>query len=224
MLTADHSLSWRNAPESSLDQNVLRQASEPFSASGGLKAVKGNLGNAMVKTSAVKEAHRIIEAPARVFDSQQQFNQAFKTGELHCDFIAVIRFQGPKANGMPELHKLITPLGALQDKGFKVALITDGRMSGASGKVAAAIHLTPECSDGGLIGKVQDGDLIRLDTTTGVLQLLVDDSELSGRAAPVYSGDNTSFGMGRELFSLFRNNVSDAQNGACVLASLGDEF
>lgn len=217
-------LAWYDAPQSSLDSNVLRAAEEPFSPSGGLKVVKGNIGNAIVKISAVKPEHRIHEAPARVFDSQLQLNQAFKAGELEMDFIAVIRFQGPKANGMPELHKLLTPLGVLQDRGFKVALITDGRMSGASGKVASAIHLTPECVNGGLIGKIKDGDKIKLDTNTGELQLLVDQSELNDRKTAVYSGEETAFGTGRELFSVFRNNVSDASAGACTLASLADEF
>ncbi|MFT5162089.1 MAG: phosphogluconate dehydratase [Alteromonadaceae bacterium] len=217
-------LNWRDAPSASLDSDVLRSANEPFSATGGLKAVKGNVGSAIVKTSAVKDDHRTIEAPARVFDSQLQFHAAFKAGELHRDFIAVIRFQGPKANGMPELHKLMTPLGALQDKGFKVAVITDGRMSGASGKVAAAIHLTPECTQGGLIGKIHDEDVIKLDTYTGDLQLLVSEEELKQRPMAVYSGENTAFGTGRELFSLFRNNVSDASAGACVLGSLADDI
>ncbi|MFT4924065.1 MAG: phosphogluconate dehydratase [Phenylobacterium sp.] len=216
-------LNWRPAPDKSLDSDVLRSAKEPFKTTGGLKVVKGNIGNAIVKTSAVKDAHRVHQAPARVFDCQHQFNDAFKAGELYMDFIAVIRFQGPKANGMPELHKLLTPLGALQDKGYKVALITDGRMSGASGKVASAIHLTPECVEGGLIGKIQHDDIIRLDTFTGELQLMVDDSELNDRPTPVYAGDNVQYGTGREMFSLFRNNVTDAAHGACVLASLADE-
>lgn len=221
---SDEALQWRSAPPASLDTNVLRAANEPFSTSGGLKVVKGNIGNAIVKTSAVKDAHRVIEAPARVFDCQHQFNDAFKAGLLSRDFIAVIRYQGPKANGMPELHKLLTPLAVLQDRGFKVALITDGRMSGASGKVASAIHLTPECSEGGLIGKILDDDMIKLDTLTGELQLLVDDSVLNDRQIPPYNGDNVQYGMGRELFSLFRNNVSDASAGACVLGSLADDF
>ena len=216
-------LVWQQGADASLDHNVLRDAREPFSTSGGLKTVKGNIGTAIVKTSAVKDEHRIIKAPAKVFDSQQQFNAAFKNDELNCDFIAVVRFQGPKANGMPELHKLMTPLGALQDQGFKVAVVTDGRMSGASGKVPAAIHLTPECANGGPIGKVQDGDMLHLDTTTGQLQLMVDDAELAARTIPPYNGENCQFGMGRELFSLFRSHVSDAATGACVLGTLADE-
>lgn len=216
-------LIWESGADASLDHNVLRDAREPFTATGGLKVVKGNIGQAIVKTSAVKDEHRIIEGPAVVFDSQAQFNDAFKKGQLNRDFIAVVRFQGPKANGMPELHKLMTPLGALQDRGFKVAVITDGRMSGASGKVPAAIHLTPECVNGGLIGKVQNDDIIRLDTHTGELQLNVDEQTLASRPTPNYSGEDCEFGMGRELFSLFRSNVTDAASGACVLGSLGDE-
>jgi phosphogluconate dehydratase len=219
----DEGLVFKVASETSLDLNVLRPADKPFSASGGLKALKGNIGNAIIKTSAVKLEHQIVEAPVKVFDSQIQFNQAFKDGELNQDFIAVVRFQGPKANGMPELHKLNTPLGVLQDRGFKVALVTDGRMSGASGKVPSAIHLTPESCEGGLIGKVQNGDILRLDATTGELQLMVDDAELAARTAPAYSAENVEYGTGRELFSMFRNNVSDASNGACVLGSLADD-
>ena len=220
---AETGLDWHNAQAQSLDNNVLRAANDPFSQHGGLQAMKGNIGDAIVKTSAVKPEHQKIEAPARVFDSQQQFNAAFKAGELYCDFIGVVRFQGPKANGMPELHKLTAPLGALQDKGYKVALVTDGRMSGASGKVAAAIHLIPEASEGGFIGKVCDGDMIRLDATTGELQVLVDETEFNNRPQAQYSGENVQFGTGRELFSMFRNNVSDASAGACVLGSLADE-
>ena len=217
-------LVWQSGADASLDHNVLRDAREPFSPSGGLKVVKGNIGQAIVKTSAVKDEHRIIEAPAMIFDSQAQFNAAFKQGELNKDFIAVVRFQGPKANGMPELHKLMTPLGSLQDRGFKVAVITDGRMSGASGKVPAAIHLTPECVNGGYIGKIANDDIITLDTHTGQLSVNVDEQTLASRPAPSYTGEDCEFGMGRELFSLFRGNVTDAATGACVLGSLGDDF
>ena len=210
----DDGMSWINTTDCSLDHNVLRCAKEPFSYSGGLKAVKGNIGNAIVKTSAVKDQHRIIEAPARVFDSQQQFNEAFKTGELHRDFIAVVRFQGPKANGMPELHKLMTPLGALQDKGFKVAVVTDGRMSGASGKVPSAIHVSPEAADGGPLALIQDGDIIRLDATKGTINVLGVDLTTRTPAAPNLSGNGN--GVGRELFEVFRQNVGHATDGAGV--------
>ena len=180
----DGELTWAKGVDCSLDHNVLRSAKEPFKPTGGLTLVKGNLGSAFVKTSAVKDEHRIVQAPAKVFDNQKQFNEAYKEGQLNCDFIAVIRFQGPKANGMPELHKLLTPLGVLQDKGYKVAVVTDGRMSGASGKVPSAIHLTPECVEGGLMGKIRDGDFIRLDTLTGLLQLLVGNDVLQARSEP----------------------------------------
>lgn len=220
---ADNGIDWHPAPAASLDTNVLRPANEPFSTTGGLKALKGNIGNAIIKTSAVKPQHQVVQAPARVFDCQSHFNTAFKAGELNCDFVAVLRFQGPKANGMPELHKLTSPMGALQDRGFKVALVTDGRMSGASGKVPAAIHLTPEASQGGTIGKIQDGDIVRLDATSGQLQVVIDDDLLEQRTMAAYSGDDVDFGMGREMFSLFRTNVSDAANGACVLGSMADE-
>lgn len=220
---AQGQIDYHEGPDCSLDHNVLRCAKEPFDPTGGLKALKGNIGSAIVKTSAVKLEHRKVVAPAKVFDSQQQFNQAFKAGELYRDFIAVVRFQGPKANGMPELHKLMSPLGALQDKGYKVAVITDGRMSGASGKVPSAIHLTPECIEGGIIGKIKDEDLISLDTFEGTLEVMVSDETLSQRPSPE-APSTGSFGMGREMFSMFRQNVSDAQSGGCVLGSLADEI
>jgi len=216
-------LDWVDAPSESLDQNVLRPANNPFNDHGGLAAVKGNFGEAIMKVSAVKAEHQIIEAPAKVFNSQSQLSAAFKAGELNQDFIAVVRFQGPKANGMPELHKMNTPLGVLQDQGFKVAIITDGRMSGASGKVASAIHLIPEASEGGLIGKIQNDDIIRLNAVTGELNVLISDEELKQRPMAVYDAENVAHGCGRELFSIFRNNVSDAAQGACVLGSLADE-
>ncbi len=219
----DGRVEYQPGADCSLDHNVLRSAKEPFDPSGGLKTVKGNLGQAIVKTSALKRQHRKLTAPAKVFDSQQQFNDAFKAGQINCDFIAVVRFQGPKANGMPELHKLMSPLGVLQDRGFQVAVITDGRMSGASGKVPSAIHLTPECVDGGVIGKIIDGDMIVLDTFEGTLQLLVSDAVLATRQAPT-TNPNIPFGCGRELFSVFRQHVSDAASGACVLGSLADSL
>ena len=222
-LNDEGGVSWHKCEEQSLDENVLRPADKPFSDHGGLSLLKGNIGEAIMKVSAVKEEHQVIEAPAKVFNSQLQLKKAFENGELDCDFVAIVRFQGPKANGMPELHKMNTPLGVLQDRGRKVALVTDGRMSGASGKVASAIHLTPEASEGGLIGKIQDGDMIRMNAITGELTVLIDDNELKQRPQAVYDAEEVEFGMGRELFSIFRNNVSDAATGACVLGSLAEQ-
>ena len=162
-------LVWETPPAASGDTTIVRPASEPFSPEGGLKLLRGNLGRGVIKISAVKPQHRLIEAPARVFAGQDELLAAFKAGELECDHVAVVRFQGPQANGMPELHKLTPSLGVLQDRGFKVALVTDGRMSGASGKVPAAIHLTPEAVDGGPLARVRDGDIIRLDAEAGHL-------------------------------------------------------
>ena len=180
-LGPDGSVVREPSPKISGDEKVLAPAAKAFQASGGLKVLSGNLGHAIIKASAVKPQNRFIEAPALVLHSQQALNDAFKAGELNRDFVAVIRFQGPKANGMPELHKLTTVLGILQDRGHKVALVTDGRMSGASGKVPAAIHVTPEALDGGPIGKVRDGDMVRLDAEAGTLEVLVSPEELKAR-------------------------------------------
>ena len=194
--------------------------SDPFSATGGLKLLTGNLGRAVIKVSAVPDDRHVIEAPALVFDSQEALLDAFKAGELERDFVAVVRFQGPRANGMPELHKLTPPLAVLQGKGCKVALVTDGRMSGASGKVPAAIHVSPEALAGGPLGKVRDGDLIRLDATAGTLQALVE-SRSGKRAKPdetrrTSNARSTSHGLGRELFGGMRRNVLTAEEGACT--------
>ncbi|TDU31881.1 6-phosphogluconate dehydratase [Panacagrimonas perspica] len=207
-------LAWRPAAETSLDPSVLRPASAPFAADGGLRRLHGNLGRAVIKTSAVKPEHRIVEAPALVFDSQEAVQAAFKRGELRRDFVAVVRYQGPRANGMPELHKLTPPLGVLQDEGFHVALVTDGRMSGASGKVPAAIHITPECLAGGELAKVRDGDVIRLDAEAGVLEALVDAAEWAQRSVTVPDLAGSHVGMGRELFAGARAMVSGAEEGA----------
>ncbi len=188
-------------PDQSGDPKVLASIETPFQSNGGLKMLKGNLGKAVIKISAVKPERHIIEAPAIVFHDQQALQDAFKRGELNRDFVAVVRFQGPKANGMPELHRLTPPLGVLQDRGFKVALVTDGRMSGASGKVPAAIHITPEASDGGPIAKIKDGDMIRLDAVAGTLEVLVDAAEFAARTAIVIDLSDNEFGMGRELFA-----------------------
>jgi phosphogluconate dehydratase len=196
------------------DEKVLAPAKTPFQPNGGLKLLKGNLGNAIIKVSAVKPEKRVVEAPALVFESQEGLQAAFKAGKLERDFVAVIRYQGPKANGMPELHKLTPTLGVLQDRGFKVALVTDGRMSGASGKVPAAIHVTPEALDGGIIGKVRDGDLVRLDAEAGTLEVLAPAGELEARAIVAPDLSANGHGFGRELFAGFRALAVRADEGA----------
>ncbi|NVK40187.1 MAG: phosphogluconate dehydratase [Oceanospirillaceae bacterium] len=210
-------LVWREGPEQSLDEAVLRPASNPFSLDGGLKVLGGNLGRGVIKISAVAPEHQVVEAPAIVFDDQDQIADAFKRGELDRDFIAVVRFQGPGAIGMPELHKLTPYLGTLQDRGFKVALVTDGRMSGASGKVPAAIHVWPEASKGGPLARVQDGDVIRLDARNGSLELLVEDAQFEARSEAEGSEMlRHQAGMGRELFAPLRGQVSCAEEGASI--------
>ena len=204
------------APSVSGNEKVLAPVSKAFLPTGGLKVLTGNLGNAIIKTSAVKPERHVVEAPAIVFNDQNDLITAFKAGQLERDFVAVIRFQGPKAIGMPELHKLTPSLGVLQDKGFKVALVTDGRMSGASGKVPAAIHVTPEAVDGGLIAKVETGDIVRLDAVAGTLELLVDQAVLDARQAAAHNLTSSHFGMGRELFAGFRHHVGRADAGAAV--------
>ncbi len=210
----DDMLIWRRAPTRSHDENVLRPVSNPFSADGGLKVLRGNLGRAVIKVSAVKPQHRRVEAPALVFDDQDQMLAAFTRGELRRDFVAVLRFQGPRANGMPELHKLTPALGSLQDEGFRVALVTDGRMSGASGKVPAAIHVIPECLAGGALARVRDGDLIHLDAETGVLEALVATAEWQRRMPATADLSRHRQGMGRELFATARAQAGSAEQGA----------
>ncbi|HEU4625572.1 MAG TPA: phosphogluconate dehydratase [Steroidobacteraceae bacterium] len=210
-------LAWRDAPAASGDTSILRPVSDPFSADGGLKLVSGNLGRAVIKVSAVKPEHRAVQAPARVFDDQNQVVAAFKAGELARDVVVVVRFQGPRANGMPELHQLTPCLASLQDKGFKVALITDGRMSGASGVVPAAIHITPECVAGGPLGKVRDGDVIRLDSNAGVLEARVPAETWDRRECATADLARNEAGTGRELFRLFRTNAAGAEQGGGVL-------
>jgi phosphogluconate dehydratase len=209
---------WKDAPLQSADSKVLRPVSEPFAPDGGLILVSGNLGRAVMKISAVKEQHRTVEAPALVFNSQEDFMQAYKAGKLDRDFVAVLRFQGPRANGMPELHALTPALANLQDAGRHVALVTDGRMSGASGKVPAAIHVSPEILAGGPLGKVRDGDIIRLDATTGTLQALVPEEVWNAREQATADLGPSHIGMGRELFAMFRNSVSEAEEGATTFA------
>jgi len=212
----DGQLVWQDPPERSLDETVLRGTASPFSPEGGLRRLQGNLGQAVVKVSAVKPEHWVIEAPARIFGDQADLEAAFKAGDLEGDFVAVVRFQGPRANGMPELHKLTPMLASLQDRGQKVALVTDGRMSGASGKVLAAIHVTPEALDGGALANLVDGDLLRVDANQGLLEALVPPDVLAGRpAAPRPAG--TEAGTGRELFTLMRRSVSSADRGASYL-------
>jgi len=210
-------LAWRAAPAVSGDESVLRPVSNPFSRDGGLKRLQGNLGRSVVKVSAVKSEHRRVHAPAVVVESQQALSDLYKQGALNRDFVAVVRFQGPQANGMPELHKLTPILGILQDQGFKVALVTDGRMSGASGKVPAAIHVSPEALQGGNIAKVRDGDMVLLDCEAGVLQLEVSDEELASRSASQPDLSGNEHGMGRELFALFRRNAGLAERGGSPL-------
>lgn len=217
-LGPDGSVVREPAPAISGNDKVLAAASAPFQATGGLKVLTGNLGHAIIKSSAVKPQNRFVEAPALVLHSQQELNEAFKAGELERDFIAVVRFQGPKANGMPELHKLTTILGILQDRGFKVALVTDGRMSGASGKVPAAIHVTPEALDGGPISKIRTGDMIVLDADAGTLQVLLPAEELDARPRAVVDLSTNDFGMGRELFRAFRQIAGRADEGASVFS------
>jgi phosphogluconate dehydratase len=210
-------LQWVTA-DASHDDTVVRPASSPFSASGGLKLLTGNLGRSVIKISAVPDDRHVIEAPCRVFDSQEALHQAFAADELNRDLICVVRWQGPQANGMPELHKLTPPMAVLQGKGFRVALVTDGRMSGASGKVPAAIHVSPEAAAGGPLAKVRDGDVIRLDAPAGTLQVLVADDVWAAResvAMPQALREANSVGMGRELFANMRLNASSAETGAC---------
>ncbi len=212
-------LIWVDSVEVSGDSDVITTAEKPFKADGGLKVLKGNLGTSVIKTSSLRTGSFVIKAPAVVFEDQHELQTAFDAGELEKDFVAVVRFQGPKARGMPELHKLTPPLGVLQDKGFKVALVTDGRMSGASGKVPAAIHLCPEALDEGLIAKVQNGDMITVNGETGELILHVSDDELAKRDLALFNINGHHQGMGRELFGFMRKNLSTAETGACSLLS-----
>jgi phosphogluconate dehydratase len=215
---ADGSLQWTDAGPSK-DEAVVRPANAPFSPSGGLKLLKGNLGRSVIKVSAVPEDRHIIEAPCRVFDSQDALHAAFNADELNRDLVCVVRWQGPQANGMPELHKLTPPLAVLQGKGYRVALVTDGRMSGASGKVPAAIHVSPEAAAGGPLARVRDGDVIRLDATAETLQVLVSDAEWNARSPDTMPEElraANGIGMGRELFANFRRHALAAEEGACT--------
>ena len=215
--SADGALRW-NEVGASRDQAVLRPAAEPFAATGGLKLLRGNLGRSVIKVSAVPDDRHVIEAPCRVFDSQDALHQAFQANQLNQDLVCVVRWQGPQANGMPELHKLTPPLAVLQGKGFRVALVTDGRMSGASGRVPAAIHVSPEAAAGGALAKVRNGDVIRLDAVAGTLQVLVDAVEWGERSVermPQQLREANATGQGRELFAGLRRRALEAEAGAC---------
>ncbi|AWI85304.1 phosphogluconate dehydratase [Alloyangia pacifica] len=211
----DGAIVYEDTPRESQNDKILRPASDPFQKSGGLKQMIGNLGHGIMKISAVKPEHHVVEAPVRIFHDQSQVKDAFKAGEFTSDTIVVVRFQGPKSNGMPELHSLTPTLAVLQDRGLKVALVTDGRMSGASGKVPSAIHVCPEAADGGPLAKLRDGDIVRLDATTGTLQCLTEGFE--DREAVTADLTGNGHGVGRELFEAFRRNVGLASNGAAVV-------
>jgi phosphogluconate dehydratase len=219
-LDRDGAVAWGPAPERSGDPSVLRGATDPFQPTGGLRVLEGPLGRAVIKTSAVAADRHVIEAPARVFHSQEELHTAFRAGELDRDFVAVVRFQGPKAIGMPELHKLMPPLGVLQDRGRRVALVTDGRLSGASGKVPAALHVTPEAAAGGAIGKIRNGDVIRLDAPAGRLEVMVADDVWSRRPHAENDLSSAHVGMGRELFGVFRGAVGSADEGAAIFGAV----
>lgn len=212
----DGELAFRDAPEKSGDLDIVRPASDPFQPEGGLRMLDGPLGRGVIKVSSVKPDRMVIEAPARVFDTQEALKEAFKNGELDRDVVAVVRFQGPAANGMPELHALSPALGALQDKGFRVALVTDGRMSGASGKIPAAIHVGPEAARGGALARVQDGDVIRLDAETGRLDIQVPEDEFKAREPAVYRPNIMGQGLGREMFAAFRDNAGRPESGGSL--------
>ena len=219
-LGADGEVERAPVARESRDATVLRTVGEPFRADGGLRMLQGNLGRAVIKVSSVPEDRWIVEAPARVFDDQDAVRAAFERGELDGDFVAVVRLQGPRANGMPELHKLTPLLGVLQNRGHRVALVTDGRMSGASGRVPAAIHVTPEAAAGGTMGKIRDGDIVRIDAAAGTLELKVDAATLASREAAQANLDAHHHGLGRELFARFRAAASPADAGASFFGEI----
>jgi phosphogluconate dehydratase len=216
-ILSDDGLVWRKGAERSLNPAIVRPAAEPFQPTGGLRRLTGSLGTAVMKVSAVAPEHHLVEAPARVFDDQAAVKAAFKAGELTGDVVVVVRFQGPKANGMPELHSLTPLLSILQGRGQKVALVTDGRMSGASGKVPAAIHVCPEALDGGPIARLRDGDPVRVDAASGTLDVLVPDLDQRPLAEADLSG--SAAGIGRELFATFRRTVGSADTGASIFGA-----
>jgi len=211
----DGELTWEAGAKASLNEKIVRPVSNPFQPRGGLKTLTGSLGTAVMKISAVKEERHIVEAPVAVFEDQYEVKKAFQAGDLDRDVIVVVRYQGPKANGMPELHSLTPPLAVLQDRGFKVALVTDGRMSGASGKVPAAIHVSPEAMDDGAIARLKDGDVVRVDATNGVLDILTEG--VMERVIAPKDLSASQFGTGREMFEVFRQNVGPASTGASAI-------
>ena len=219
----DGKLVYKDSVENSADRSVISSIAEPFASQGGLRVLDGNIGRCVIKISALKSANQFIKAPAKVFYTQDALKDAFSRAELHMDFIAVLPYQGPKSNGMPELHGLMPSMGALQDAGYKVAIITDGRMSGASGKVASAIHLCPEAKDDGVIGKIIDGDIITLDCESGVLELDVGEEELAMRKNIVPDLSANRLGVGRELFTSMRKLVNSAEEGASIFERVGKE-
>jgi phosphogluconate dehydratase len=211
---SDTGFTYRDGPKTTHNDRILRPASDPFAPQGGLVQLNGNIGRGVIKISAVAEDRHVIEAPVRIFHEQHDCKKAFQAGELTEDTIIVVRFQGPKSNGMPELHSLTPTLSVLQDRGLRVALVTDGRMSGASGKVPAAIHVAPEAADGGPISLLRDGDIVRLDADKGTLECLTD---LTGRTPAVADLSGNGNGVGRELFEVFRNQVGPSTDGAGVV-------
>ena len=215
-LASEGGLAWSKSATESADTKVLQDVKSAFQATGGLNVLKGNLGTAVIKSSSIPKDRHIVEAPAKVFHSQEELHAAFKAGDLNCDHVAVVRFQGPKACGMPELHRLTPPLAVLQNRGLKVALVTDGRMSGASGKVPAAIHVTPEAVDGGPIARIRDGDIIRIDADKGTLEVLVDAAEFAARPMATADLSQNNWGTGRELFAAFRKLAGPADQGASI--------
>ncbi len=217
-LNEDNKVVWHESPQQPLDMDVLTTVDKAFSDEGGLRLMSGNLGRGVIKVSAVALENQIVEAPAVVIDAQDDLEPLFKSGSLDRDCVVVVRYQGPKALGMPELHKLTPFLGTLQDKGYKVALVTDGRMSGASGKVPAAIHIVPEAASGGLLSKVRDGDMLRVNAVTGELMFVGDQAELEAREAAPQPNVGQR-GCGRELFAINRDNISNAEQGASFLFS-----
>ncbi len=216
-LDDDGGIAWHESASASANDKVIATVARPFSPEGGLKLLTGNLGRAVMKVSAVDPENQVVEAPAMVFDSQEGLREAFEAGRLTKDFVAVVRFQGPRANGMPELHQLTPTLGLLQDRGLKVALVTDGRMSGASGKVPAAIHVTPEAAEGGALARIRDGDVIRLDPRTGTLAVIANAADLAARTPMAPDLAPNQYGNGRELFRMFRANAQPAELGAGIL-------
>jgi phosphogluconate dehydratase len=212
---ADGRLTWREGPKATLNDKIVRPAANAFAPQGGLKQLSGNLGRGVIKVSAVAPERHVIEAPARIFHSQDAVKAAFKAGEFTSDTVVVVRFQGPQANGMPELHSLTPTLSVLQDRGLKVALVTDGRMSGASGKVPAAIHVAPEAATGGPLARLRDGDIVRLDAVAGTLTALV--PEFDSRTPVTADLSANEFGIGRELFAAFRRGVSSCDTGGALV-------